>query len=56
MKRYSKREYEKYKTKVDKTIGKAISFEKWKVIQPIADSIIGKTNKIIIKNKEEKII
>ena len=49
--RYTKKEYLKYKKAVEKAHKldgvKPISYKMWKVTQPIADSIVGKANKII---------
>lgn len=45
--KYTRKEYKKYCQEVDSKIGKPVSFEMWKVVQPIGDSIIGKANRII---------
>ena len=44
--KYNKKEYLKYVKDIQSTLKKgewAISFEKWKVVQPIADKIINKS-------------
>lgn len=45
--KYTKKEYQEYVGSLDKNIGKPVSFEMWKKVQPIADGIVGKANKII---------
>ncbi len=48
--KYNKREYLKYVKDIQLTLKKGerpISFEKWKIVQPVADRIINKVNKII---------
>jgi len=52
MKKYNKKEYLKYvkdfkKDKKRPTSERPTSFEKWRVCQPIADKVIGESNKII---------
>jgi hypothetical protein len=50
--KYDKKEYEKYRKEIEKNgeVGdKPISFKMWKVMQPIADKVMGKANKIINK-------
>ncbi len=49
MKKYTKKEYRKYRRAVIKSFGRdvSISFEYWKKIQPIADQAVGKINKMI---------
>ena len=51
MKKYNKKEYKKYVKEIEemKNDGSPISFEKWRILQPIADSVINKANKIINK-------
>ena len=53
MNKYTKKEYLKYvkNFKPDKELTtRPITFEIWKVVQPIVDKILGRTNKIIIDN------
>ena len=51
--RYTKKEYKKYCQEVK--IGNPVSFEMWKVVQPIGDNISGKVNYIITKNSKKEV-
>ncbi len=57
MNRYTKKEYLEYvkNFKPDKELTtRPTTFEKWKVVQPIVDKILGKSNKIIKNNVSQR--
>lgn len=57
MRKYNKKEYLKYVKKSKLTCKEGerpTSFEKWKVMQPIADGVVGKVNKIIKNHISKK--
>ena len=45
--KYNYKNYLKYRKTIDRKIGKPLPYKKWLILQPIADSVIGKVNRII---------
>lgn len=56
--KYNKIKYFQYIDNIKKTLkaGESpISFKKWKIVQPVADNIIGNTNDIIANGKIKEV-
>ena len=55
--KYDYKHYLKYRRKMKAQLkadgdgGQPVSYKMWKIVQPIADSVIGKVNNIIDKQK-----